>query len=179
MNQAKTFFLMVMLTVILVGLGSVIGGQNGAVLAFAVALAMNFVSYWFSDRIVLSMYRAREVTESQAPDLWNIVASLSQRASIPMPRVYIIENDSPNAFATGRNPEHSAVAVTTGILRILDKQELEGVLCPRALPRKAPGHPHIDRGRDPRRGHHHARQLGQVVALLRRKGRRRRAAAIS
>lgn len=128
MNQVKTFFLMVMLTVILVGLGGFIGGENGAALAFAVALAMNFVSYWFSDRIVLAMYRAKEVTEAQAPDLYNILASLSQRASIPMPRVYVIENDSPNAFATGRNPEHSAVAVTTGILRILNKQELEGVL---------------------------------------------------
>ncbi len=128
MNQAKTFFLMVLLTVILVGLGSVIGGKNGAVLAFAAALAINFVSYWFSDRIVLHMYGAKEVTEAQAPGVYNILATLSQRASIPMPRVYVIENDSPNAFATGRNPEHSAVAVTTGILRILNKQELEGVL---------------------------------------------------
>jgi heat shock protein HtpX len=128
MNQVKTFFLMVILTVILVGLGSFIGGKNGAMLAFAVALAMNFVSYWFSDRIVLAMYGAKEITEAQAPDLYNILASLSQRASIPMPRVYVIENDSPNAFATGRNPEHSAVAVTTGILRILNRQELEGVL---------------------------------------------------
>jgi len=118
----------VILTVILVGLGSFIGGKNGAMLAFAVALAMNFVGYWFSDRIVLAMYGAKEITEAQAPDLYNILASLSQRASIPMPRVYVIENDSPNAFATGRNPEHSAVAVTTGILRILNRQELEGVL---------------------------------------------------
>ena len=128
MNQAKTFFLMVVLTVILVGLGSLIGGKNGAVLAFGVALAMNMVTYWFSDRIVLSMYNAREVSEAEAPDLYAIVASLSQRASIPMPRVYIVENDSPNAFATGRNPEHAVVAVTTGILRVLSKQELEGVL---------------------------------------------------
>ena len=128
MNQVKTFFLMVVLTIILVALGSLIGGKNGAVLAFAVALAMNFVSYWFSDRIVLAMYSAREVSEAEAPDVYSIVASLSQRASIPMPKVYVIENDSPNAFATGRNPEHAAVAVTTGILRILDKQELEGVL---------------------------------------------------
>jgi heat shock protein HtpX len=119
---------MVVLTVILVGLGSLIGGKNGAVLAFGVALAMNMVTYWFSDRIVLSMYNAREVSEAEAPDLYAIVASLSQRASIPMPRVYIVENDSPNAFATGRNPEHAVVAVTTGILRVLSKQELEGVL---------------------------------------------------
>ena len=128
MNQVKTAFLMVILTVILVALGSLIGGKNGAVIAFAVALVMNLISYWFSDRIVLSMYGAREVEEANAPELWRIVASLSQRASIPMPRVYIIENDSPNAFATGRNPEHSAVAATTGILRILNSQELEGVL---------------------------------------------------
>ena len=170
MNQVKTFFLMVILTVILVGLGSVIGGKNGAVLAFAVALAMNFVSYWFSDRIVLAMYGAKEITEAQAPEVYNILATLSQRASIPMPRVYVIENDSPNAFATGRNPEHSAVAVTTGILRILNKQELEGVLA-HELARVAPGYPHIDSGRVPRRGNHHACQLGQVLALLRGKGR--------
>ena len=128
MNQVKTAFLMVILTVILVALGSLIGGKNGAVIAFAVALVMNLISYWFSDRIVLSMYGASEVEEADAPELWSIVASLSQRASMPMPRVYIIENDSPNAFATGRNPEHSAVAATTGILRILNRQELEGVL---------------------------------------------------
>ena len=89
---------------------------------------MNLVSYWFSDRIVLAMYRAREVSEAEAPDVYAIVATLAQRASIPMPRVYIIENDSPNAFATGRNPEHAVVAVTTGILRILSREELEGVL---------------------------------------------------
>jgi heat shock protein HtpX len=128
MNQVKTAFLMVILTVILVALGSLIGGKNGAVIAFAVALVMNLISYWFSDRIVLSMYGASEVEEADAPELWSIVASLSQRASMPMPRVYIIENDSPNAFATGRNPEHSAVAATTGILRILNRQDLEGVL---------------------------------------------------
>ena len=128
MNQAKTFFLMVVLTIIFVALGSMIGGKSGAYVAFAVALAMNLVSYWFSDRIVLAMYSAREVTESEAPDLYNVVATLSQRASIPMPRVYIIENDSPNAFATGRNPEHGVVAVTTGILRLLNRNELEGVL---------------------------------------------------
>jgi heat shock protein HtpX len=128
MNQVKTVFLMVILTVILVALGSLIGGKNGAAIAFVVALAMNLVSYWFSDKIVLRMYGATEVDEAQAPELWSIVASLSQRASIPMPRVYLIENDSPNAFAAGRNPEHSAVAATTGILRILNKEELEGVL---------------------------------------------------
>lgn len=128
MNQAKTFVLMVILTIILVGLGSMIGGRNGAVIAFSVAIAMNFVSYWFSDKIVLAMYGAKEVSESQAPELYGMVASLSQRAQIPMPRVYMIESESPNAFATGRNPSHAVVAVTTGIMRILTNQELEGVL---------------------------------------------------
>ncbi len=128
MNQAKTFFLMVVLTIIFVALGSMIGGQSGAYVMFAIALVMNLVTYWFSDRIVLAMYSAREVSESEAPELYSVVATLSQRASIPMPRVYIIENDSPNAFATGRNPEHAVVAVTTGILRLLNRHELEGVL---------------------------------------------------
>ena len=128
MNQVKTILLMILLTVILVALGGMIGGRNGAAIAFAVAFVMNLVSYWFCDRIVLAMYKAREVSESEAPELYAIVATLSQRASIPMPKIYIIENDSPNAFATGRNPEHAVVAVTTGILRILGREELEGVL---------------------------------------------------
>ncbi len=128
MNQAKTFFLMVVLTIIFVALGSLIGGKNGAVFAFGIAFVMNLITYWFSDRIVLAMYHAKEVSEAEAPEVYGVVASLAQRAAIPMPRVYIIENDSPNAFATGRNPEHGVVAVTTGILRILNKQELEGVL---------------------------------------------------
>lgn len=128
MNQTKTFILMLVLTIIFVALGSLIGGRTGAYIAFAVALVMNFVSYWFCDRIVLSMYGAREVSEAQAPQLYGIVSSLSQRASIPMPRVYMIEDESPNAFATGRDPEHGVVAVTTGIMRILNRDELEGVL---------------------------------------------------
>jgi heat shock protein HtpX len=128
MNQAKTFFLMVVLTIIFVALGSMIGGKNGAMVAFVVALAMNLVSYWFSDRIVLAMYHARQASEAEAPELYGVVASLAQRASIPMPRVYIIEEDSPNAFATGRDPAHAVVAVTTGILRLLNRHELEGVL---------------------------------------------------
>ena len=128
MNRFKTFFLMVVLTIILVGLGGIIGGRSGAMIAFAVAFVMNFVSYWFCDKIVLKMYGAREVTEREAPQLYGSVASLAGRDGLPMPRVYIIEDDSPNAFATGRNPEHSVVAVTTGILRILTREELEGVL---------------------------------------------------
>lgn len=128
MNQAKTFFLMVFLTIIFVALGSLIGGQDGAMIAFFIALVMNFVSYWFCDKIVLKMYGAQQVTESDAPQLYALVSSLAQKASIPMPKVFIIENDSPNAFATGRNPSNGVVAVTTGIMRILTREELEGVL---------------------------------------------------
>ncbi|MDR2018716.1 MAG: zinc metalloprotease HtpX [Syntrophobacterales bacterium] len=128
MNQTKTFFLMVVLTIILVALGSIIGGRSGAQIAFLIALGMNFVSYWFCDKIVLTMYRAQQVTETEAPQLFRIVASLAQKASVPMPKVYIIESNSPNAFATGRNPEHGVVAVTSGIMRILSLNELEGVL---------------------------------------------------
>lgn len=119
---------MTVLTIMLVGLGSIIGGRSGGMIAFAVALAMNLFSYWFSDRIVLRMYGATEVSPAQAPQLHSTVASLAQRAAIPMPRVFIIEDDSPNAFATGRDPEHGVVAVTTGIMRILTRDELEGVL---------------------------------------------------
>lgn len=128
MNQTKTFFLMVFLTIILVALGSIVGGSSGAYIAFFIALIMNLVSYWFSDKIVLAMYHAKPVSENEVPHLYNIVYNLSQKASIPMPKVYIIENDSPNAFATGRNPSNGVVAVTTGILRILSKDELEGVI---------------------------------------------------
>ena len=128
MNQTKTFFLMVFLTIILVALGSIVGGSSGAYIAFFIALIMNLVSYWFSDKIVLAMYHAKPVSENEAPHLYSIVYNLSQKASIPMPKVYIIENDSPNAFATGRNPSNGVVAVTTGILRILSKDELEGVI---------------------------------------------------
>jgi heat shock protein HtpX len=128
MNQVKTFFLMTVLTIIFVALGSLVGGRSGAYIAFFVALVMNFVSYWFCDKIVLKMYGAQPVSEAEAPELYAIVASLAQKASIPMPKVYIIEDDSPNAFATGRDPAHGVVATTTGILRILNRNELEGVL---------------------------------------------------
>jgi len=128
MNQTKTFLLMVVLTIILVALGSLIDGKSGGSIAFLIAFVMNFVSYWFSDKIVLKMSGARPVSESEAPQLYASVASLAQKASLPMPKVYIMENESPNAFATGRNPEHGVVAVTTGILRLLSREELEGVL---------------------------------------------------
>lgn len=128
MNQFKTFLLMLVMTVILVLGGSVIGGKNGALIALVMAGAMNFFQYWFSDKIVLRMYGAREVTQGEAPELYQIVGELVNKASMPMPKVYIMENDTPNAFATGRNPEHAAVAVTTGIMRILSKHELMGVI---------------------------------------------------
>jgi len=128
MNQMKTFFLMVILTVIFVALGGIIGGGTGATVMFFIALVMNFTSYWFCDRIVLSMYNAKEASRNDFPQLYSNVYNLSQKASIPMPKIYIIENDSPNAFATGRDPSKSVVAVTTGIMRILSVEELEGVL---------------------------------------------------
>jgi heat shock protein HtpX len=128
MNQFKVFFLMLVLTVLFILVGTAIGGRTGAVYAFVFAALMNFVSYWFSDKIVLRMYGAKEVTQSEAPQLCGVVAELTSKASLPMPKVYMIENDTPNAFATGRNSEHAAVAVTTGIMRILSKDELMGVI---------------------------------------------------
>ncbi len=128
MNQFKTFFLMLVLTVLFILVGTAIGGRNGAIYAFIFAALMNFFSYWFSDKIVLRMYGAREVSQSEAPELYGIVAELTSKASLPMPRVYIMENDTPNAFATGRNPQHAAVAVTSGILGILSRDELMGVI---------------------------------------------------
>ncbi|MFA6221815.1 MAG: zinc metalloprotease HtpX [Desulfomonilaceae bacterium] len=128
MNQLKTVILLAALSGLLVVLGGYLGGKNGATLALVIALAMNFGSYWFSDKIVLSMYHAQEVTEAEAPDLYNLIRELTRNAGLPMPKVYIIPDDSPNAFATGRNPEHAAVAVTEGILSILSRDELAGVI---------------------------------------------------
>jgi heat shock protein HtpX len=128
MNQIKTFILMAVLTILLVWVGSLVGGRNGAVLALVFAGVMNFGIYWFSDRIVLKMYRAKPVTEAEQPALYRIVRELALRGNIPVPKVYIIPQDAPNAFATGRNPQHAAVAVTTGIMRLLNEDELKGVL---------------------------------------------------
>jgi heat shock protein HtpX len=128
MNQFKTFILMLVLTGIFIVVGTAIGGKSGAVYAFIFAGLMNFIMYWFSDKIVLRMYGAQEVSQSEAPELYQIVAELVNKASMPMPKVYMIENDTPNAFATGRNPEHAAVAVTSGIMKILSKEELRGVI---------------------------------------------------
>ena len=128
MNTAKTAALMVGLTVLLVFAGGALGGQGGMIFAFVFALAMNGFSYWFSDKIVLKMYRAKEATEQEAPVLYDVVRDLAMRANMPMPKVYLIPNDAPNAFATGRNPSHAAVAATTGILRLLSREELTGVM---------------------------------------------------
>lgn len=127
MGMLRTAFLMTLLTVLLVLIGS-IWGQEGIIIAFVLAMVMNFGSFWFSDKIVLSMYRAREVSPQQAPELYSIVRRLVQRAGLPMPRVYIIPTEAPNAFATGRNPKHAAVAVTTGLLNTLESHEIEAVI---------------------------------------------------
>jgi heat shock protein HtpX len=128
MNTLKTVVLLTFMTVLLVFVGAAIGGRNGMIIAFMMALVMNFVSYWFSDKIVLAMYKAQPVTEAQAPDLHAMIRRLTQKAGLPMPKVYIIPDESMNAFATGRNPEHGVVAVTEGIMRALDREELEGVI---------------------------------------------------
>jgi len=127
-NSLKTWLLFGALTMLFVVLGDLIGGRQGMFIAFLFALGMNFFSYWFSDKIVLAMYGAREVGPEEHPELHNIVSGLSQSAGLPMPRVYIIPQDSPNAFATGRNPEHAAVAVTEGLLQLMNREELTGVL---------------------------------------------------
>jgi len=119
---------MTALTLLLIFIGQMFGGQSGAMMAFIIALGMNGVSYWFSDKIVLAMYRAKSVDEAGAPTVYSIVSDLSARAKIPCPKIYLIDDPAPNAFATGRNPHHAAVAVTTGILRILNREELTGVL---------------------------------------------------
>ncbi|HUL43658.1 MAG TPA: zinc metalloprotease HtpX [Bacteroidota bacterium] len=128
MNTLKTVFLMTFMMVLLMLLGEYLGGSQGLIMALAISLLMNFGSYWFSDRIVLMMYRAKEVTEAEAPRLYSLVARVSSEAQLPMPRVYIIPGDTPNAFATGRGPQHAAVAATEGILNLLTDDELEGVL---------------------------------------------------
>jgi heat shock protein HtpX len=127
-NNLKTAVLLIALSALLVYLGALAGGRNGATIAFGVALVMNVGSYWFSDKLVLRMYGATEVSEADAPELYSIVADLAQRASIPMPKVYVIPGETPNAFATGRSPQHAAVAVTEGITRMLGRDELRGVL---------------------------------------------------
>src|SRR5882724_3536074 len=127
-NAFKTAFLLTAMTLLLMALGRAFGGQNGMLLALAFAVVMNFVSYFFSDKIALAMYRAQPVTREQLPRAYEAVERLTQRIGIPMPKMYVIPSDSPNAFATGRNPSHASVAVTQGILNLLTDEELEGVL---------------------------------------------------
>ena len=128
MNTFRTGLLMAALTGLFVAVGYVVGGESGMAIAFVVAVGMNFFAYWNADKMVLSMYGAREADENSAPDLTRIVRELSAKAGLPMPKVYIVDNPQPNAFATGRNPEHAAVCATTGLLSRVNNEELEGVL---------------------------------------------------
>ena len=128
MNSIKTTMLMALLMALMVALGGIFAGHTGMTVMLIIALGMNFFSYWFSDRMVLSMYNAQEVDRQSAPELYGLVEKLAGRAGLPMPRVYIINEDAPNAFATGRNPSNAAVAVTTGLMRVLDYNEISGVL---------------------------------------------------
>jgi heat shock protein HtpX len=127
-NTFKTAFLLTLLTLLLMFIGRAFGGQNGMILALGLAVVMNFVSYFYSDKIALAMYRAQPVTREELPRAYEIVERLTQKIGIPMPKIYVIPNDSPNAFATGRNPSHASVAVTQGILNLLNDEEMEGVL---------------------------------------------------
>ncbi|MCX2860727.1 zinc metalloprotease HtpX [Paucibacter sp. PLA-PC-4] len=127
-NLMKTAILMAAITALFMAIGAMLGGQSGMLLALAVAVAMNFFSYWFSDKMVLKMYNAQQVDETSAPQFYAMVRELAAKAQLPMPKVYIIREDAPNAFATGRNPENAAVAATTGIMRVLSERELRGVM---------------------------------------------------
>ena len=127
-NQLKTTVLLAALTVLIVLIGRMFGGNQGMIIAFIFAMLMNFGSYWFSDKIVLAMYKAQELDPSEAPEIHQMVEEMAQRGGLPKPRIYLIPSETPNAFATGRNPEHAVVAVTKGILRLLSPDELKGVL---------------------------------------------------
>src|SRR5258708_6790665 len=128
MNGLKTAFLLTLMTLLAIGVGNWVGGQNGMIYALVFAGVMNFVSYFFSDKIALAMYSAQPVTREQLPRVYQVVERLTQRTGLPMPKIYVIPTDSPNAFATGRNPKHASIAVTQGILTLLDDEELEAVL---------------------------------------------------
>ncbi len=127
-NMMKTAILMAAITALFMAIGGMIGGRTGMMLALVVAVGMNFFSYWFSDKLVLKMYNAREVDATSAPQFYAMVQELAQRAHLPMPKVYLIDENAPNAFATGRNPDNAAVAATTGIIRVLSQRELRGVM---------------------------------------------------
>ena len=127
-NFIRTTFLLGLMTGLLMLIGGLLGGRQGVAIFFVIAAAMNFFSYWFSDKMVLRAYNAKELTQQDQPELYNIVRELATSAGIPMPRLYLVESDTPNAFATGRNPNHAAVAVTSGIMRICNREELKGVI---------------------------------------------------
>src|SRR5205085_7428705 len=127
-NTFKTAFLLTALTLLLMAVGRAFGGQNGMLLALAIAAVTNFVAYFFSDKIALATYRAQPVSREQLPRVYNVVERMTEKIGIPMPKIYVIPTDSPNAFATGRNPAHASVAVTQGILNLLNNEEMEGVL---------------------------------------------------
>jgi heat shock protein HtpX len=127
-NQIRTTILLAVMTALILWIGQLFGGRQGMIIALLLAAGMNFFSYWYSDKIVLKMYRAQEASPQQAPELYEMVQTLSRNAGLPMPKLYIIPNDAPNAFATGRNPEHAVVAVTRGLLNIMDRDEVAGVL---------------------------------------------------
>lgn len=127
-STMKTFMLLLILSLLLIWIGGVVAGQTGATIAFIIALCLNFFSYWYSDRLILTLYSAREVRREELPQVYEILEELVQEAKLPMPRVYLMKSDMANAFATGRNPAHSAVCVTTGILNLLNRDELKGVL---------------------------------------------------
>jgi len=127
-NRIRTTILLAALTAVIIWFGQWLGGRQGMIIALFIAGAMNFFSYWYSDKLILKTYRAREASPAEAPDLYHLVKRLAMNAELPMPRVYIIPQESPNAFATGRNPEHAVVAVTDGLLRLMDEEELAGVL---------------------------------------------------
>lgn len=128
MNTIKTILLMTFLTLLLIFIGNLIGGNGGMIVAFMFAVIMNFTTYWFSDKIVLRMYGAQPITPQDSPEIFRMVEELTSRSNLPMPKVYIIQSDQPNAFATGRNPKNSAIALTTGIVRLLNREELMGVI---------------------------------------------------
>jgi heat shock protein HtpX len=127
-NQLRTTILLAVMTALIIWIGQILGGRQGMIIALLLAAGMNFFSYWYSDRIVLKMYHAQEVDRSQAPELYEIVQTLSSKAGLPMPKLFVVPSETPNAFATGRNPEHAVVAVTQGLLKIMDRDEVSGVL---------------------------------------------------
>ena len=127
-NRIRTTILLAVMTALIIWIGQYFGGQQGMIIALLIAAGMNFFSYWFSDKIVLKMYRAQEVSPEQAPQVYGMVKTLAENAGLPMPKVYVIPKEAPNAFATGRNPEHAVVAVTQGLLNLMDHDEVKGVL---------------------------------------------------